>query len=286
MGPALRYVSPDRVQSVMPSDWFVTAKAVGAQLAAASDAATRRTIISRNSPLWREAGRYLLDLMGGKCWYCETREERSDRPVDHYRPKARVAGEDHEGYWWLAFVLENFRVACTYCNSKRRDVSGGSAGGKADHFPLAPNGVRAVAPTDALDAENPLLLDPTSSADVNLLLFDETGVPSLNDAASRSADDALRVEQSIQLYHWRHRPVATGRRLAFKNVSVLCAQGDAALREFEATGDPRADSEHHRMVRALNVMIDRESEHSAAALCALRGLRTASATARAALEIP
>lgn len=282
----MRYVDPERVQSVLPTQWFTDARDVKAALDAAPDAAARKKLIDDNSKLWRDAGRRLVPLMGGKCWYCEAHEERSDRPVDHFRPKGRVAGEVHGGYWWLAFEPANFRISCTFCNSKRRDVEGESAGGKADEFPLEPGGVRALEPGDDLGAEKPLLLDPTDPRDVCLLLFDETGLPSLNAAESRSEHDALRIKRSIKLYHWHHRPVASGRRVAFARVAILCKDGDRLLREFQETGDQRADAERQRILRALNKMVDRETEHSAAALCALRGLRTASETALDALTVP
>ncbi|MET7818354.1 hypothetical protein [Micromonospora zamorensis] len=283
----MRFVDPDRVDAVLPSHIVTRAITVTSQLIAEPDEEARARIIKTNSDLWREAGRHLANVMDGKCWYCEVRQERSDNPVDHYRPKGRVAEEEgHHGYWWLAFVLENYRFSCTYCNSRRLDVEGGSDGGKQDHFPLAVGSRRALKPADSLAAERPMLLDPMDSRDVALLVFDETGVPSVSEKSSTEEIDAKRVEKSLELYHWKHRPIASKRRIAFKRVAIVCSAADQLLSDFERTGEERFRLERERLLRALNVMADRATEHSAAALCALRGLRTASASAADALELP
>lgn len=283
----MRFVDPERVDAVLPSQIVTRAKEVTQELLAEPDGEKRKLIIKRNAELWRDAGKYLAKVMDWKCWYCEEREDRSDNPVDHFRPKGRVAEEEgHPGYWWLAFVLENYRYSCTYCNSRRVDVEGGSEGGKQDFFPLVPGSVRALSPQDSLDVEKPMLLDPMNSRDVALLLFDETGVPSVNPKVSNGTSDVQRVEKSLDLYHWRHRPVASKRRLAFKKVALVCGAADQLLGEFERTGEERFRLERDRLIRTLNVMVDRATEHSAAALCALRGLRTASESAADALELP
>ncbi|UWZ36377.1 hypothetical protein Drose_35985 [Dactylosporangium roseum] len=281
----MRHVALDRVESVIPAEWHAKAKKVNEELAAATTVAGRKAIVKANEDLWREAGRHLATVMEGKCWYCEIRDVRSDHPVDHYRPKGRVAGESHGGYWWLTFALENYRWSCTFCNSRRVDVEGGTSGGKQDFFPLSPSGKRAQVPADSLENEHPLLLDPTDSRDVALLLFDETGVPSLDPKHAQIHDD-LRVEASIEFYHWRHRPLASARRLIFRKVAVVCADADNLLQGFERTRDQAIHHKWMRSVRALNMMADRASEHSAAALCALRGLRTASRSAAEALDLP
>ena len=91
-----------------------------------------------HSGIWRELKDRLGELLHDKCWFCETQIDRSDNAVDHFRPKKAVSGtaNPHAGYRWLAFALENFRYSCTYCNSRRVDQIGGTAGGKANLFPL------------------------------------------------------------------------------------------------------------------------------------------------------
>jgi hypothetical protein len=101
----------------------------------------------------------------GKCAYCEQPCGVPDElPVEHYRPKAGAQRDpddpksmDLSRYWWLAWSWENLLFACPTCNGRSR---------KASHFPIegppAPIGAtdRAI-----LDAERPLLLDPSRAED-------------------------------------------------------------------------------------------------------------------------
>lgn len=73
--------------------------------------------VSKCQAIWSDVKDRLKKVSNGKCWYCESRQERSDNAVDHYRPKSV--------YPWLAYELSNFRYACTYCNSIRRNQQTG-----------------------------------------------------------------------------------------------------------------------------------------------------------------
>ena len=115
--------------------------------------------IARHADLWSEMKPALEELSRGKCWYCESKENRSHFSVDHFRPKSGVAEcTDHPGYWWLAFVHENYRFACTYCNSLLRGNPTGEVLGKGIHFPLINEANRVYHPQDPND-ECPCLLD-------------------------------------------------------------------------------------------------------------------------------
>src|SRR5882724_5509637 len=112
----------------------------------------RHQAINKKSSVWRAAEEALRLASYNKCWYCESLQERSDKPVDHFRPKNNVIeAKGHPGYWWLAFDWKNYRYSCTYCNSKRRDVDGGTEGGKQDHFPILPPPQHARSATDPQD---------------------------------------------------------------------------------------------------------------------------------------
>jgi hypothetical protein len=253
-------------------------------LAVADDLEKVRAIIKINAPLWGgHMKRWLRAVMDRKCWYCETRDTRSDNATDHFRPKGAIAEEvDHPGYWWLAFDRLNYRFACTFCNSYRRDADAEGSGGKQAHFPISARGARAWVPSDPLDAERPLLLDPCNIEDTELLWFDETGVPAPRSGAPEGA--AERVDISIKLYHWRQSALATARRLAFLEVGDLCAEADRDLKRFEESGDHEAAQRSAAAIARLVRMADRSAEHSASARCALLGLRTLSPSARKALD--
>lgn len=125
----MRYV--DRLKLVKPTGWSQRAHTATQAVANGEDP-------NDHSQVWRDLKDGLAALLHDKCWYCETPMDRSDNAVDHFRPKNRVAdaANPHAGYRWLAFDESNFRYACTYCNSRRIDQEGGTAGGKADRFPL------------------------------------------------------------------------------------------------------------------------------------------------------
>ena len=174
-------------------------------------AATARSAVMGGAKLgdyanvWQELKRDLATLFHGKCWYCEMPEVRSDNAVDHFRPKGRVsdAASEHAGYRWLAFDLSNLRYACTYCNSKRKDIANATKGGKADRFPLL-NEIQRVYTQGSVDDERPALLDPCALEDWKLLgCKQENGNPC---AASNDPEQRKRAEISIEIYHLHHEP--------------------------------------------------------------------------------
>ncbi|HWO33074.1 MAG TPA: hypothetical protein VNO32_30120, partial [Candidatus Acidoferrum sp.] len=123
------------------------------------DLEARHKAINARSSVWRSAEQALRLASHGKCWYCESSQDRSDKPVDHFRPKNKVfEAEGHPGYWWLAFDWTNYRYSCTYCNSKRRDIEGRTEGGKHDHFPIIAPPPHARSDADPQDRAK--LLDP------------------------------------------------------------------------------------------------------------------------------
>lgn len=229
----MRYIDQDEVELLLPPDWemkvadaraYVEQKAEEARQAAVAsgksaediEAAVRKArakAINAKATLWSDAGTCIKKVMHGKCWYCETNEVRSDMPVDHFRPKNSVAEcPNHSGYWWLAFEWTNYRYACTFCNSRRVDVEGGTSGGKQDHFPLLPSSTWAKEPTDDWKLECPLLLDPMNLDDVGLLTYHENGYPR-ETCRDESNEDYLRANKSIYFYHLDHVKAVRERKI-------------------------------------------------------------------------
>jgi hypothetical protein len=145
------------IRGTPPQDWIDDAEAVTAQLRAAANEAERARIIEANEKLWRD-GRirdWLLRQFNNKCWYTEAYDSVSSIHVDHFRPKGRVkdlSGGECEGYWWLAFKWNNYRICGQLINVKKLDV-----------FPII-EGARAN-PDDpvSLHLEAPLLIDPLTN---------------------------------------------------------------------------------------------------------------------------
>lgn len=117
----------------------------------------------------------LETLFHRKCAYCES-HFRATGPVDveHYRPKGGVEEDSsHPGYWWLAAKWTNLLPSCNDCNRRRKHrtatlgmnyqllaSSKKQLSGKLDAFPIRGK-KRAACPSDDLDSEDPLLIDPT-----------------------------------------------------------------------------------------------------------------------------
>lgn len=200
----MRYI--DRTQLLLPDGWLGRAQAASQAVAAGADP-------SAYGNVWRELKNGLADLFNDKCWYCEVSVPRSDNAVDHFRPKGRVgdAANPHPGYRWLAFEQSNFRYACTYCNCKRKDIDGGTAGGKGDRFPLVDETTRVYVP-GPLGGERPALLDPCAYGDWKLLgCQKENGKPC---AASDHPEHKIRADISIDVYHLHHEPTCKQRHSA------------------------------------------------------------------------
>jgi hypothetical protein len=282
----VRYVDPALIEKCVSADWLVKAKRIRAEVEAVIPNYERaREIINQNSVLWRELKSAISQILHGKCWYCEVRQDRSDDAIDHFRPKGRVAEDKHHpGYWWLAFEPSNYRYSCTYCNSHRIDVISGKGGGKQDHFPLSPTGVRAERPTDVLSVEKPALLDPCRQGDPNFIFIDETGLPSVNPVTSDLPYASGRVEVSMHLYHWRQTALSATRRIIFKEVEKKCRQADHLFDRYQESEDIETLDRWIQAVQEIADMYSPYSEHSATAKCALLGLRTASISADRALD--
>ena len=145
--------------------------------------------------IWKDFKPILIRLYGEKCWYSECDLTGSFGDVDHFRPKGKSTDENNniileDGYWWLAYDYQNYRLSCEKCNRLF------GKGGKRDKFPLMPGTIPA-SPNSNNDI--PLLLDPCSLHDVQLIDCDESGeiIP-----LSRNEYEIKRVTISKIIYNW------------------------------------------------------------------------------------
>lgn len=258
----MRYV--DLSQLVKPTGWTQRAQA-------ATKAVVNGDDPNKYADVWRELKKGLAALLHGKCWYCESSVVRSDNVVDHFRPKNSVcdAERPHTGYRWLAFDESNFRYACTYCNSRRIDQDGRTAGGKADRFPLVDEAQR-VYTAGSVAAEQPLLLDPCKISDWRLLgCHQENGKPC---AATADPVSKRRAETSIEILHLHYEPTCKERRTV---AAQLMSDVDDGKRLFELViQDPTRAPDFKAVAAKVRRAIDRESEYSGDMHFLLRGQRS------------
>lgn len=198
----MRWICKDDIEECLTQAWRTMADQAKAELIAAQTQEERKKILKKvaSSNVWRQFYDLLPEKLKKKCWYCEAEDIRADMPVDHFRPKNKVEEDKkHNGYWWLAFDWQNYRCACTFCNSRR--VFDETEGGKACRFPLENPDERAIAPEDQdkLRKERPSFLDPFNSQDEKLLWFDNDGLPEPRPLAT--IEQKTKVENSIEIFH-------------------------------------------------------------------------------------
>jgi uncharacterized protein (TIGR02646 family) len=253
----MRFIIQSDVQEHLPDDWdeivstaltYVEKKVEAARAKATANGkrgheleadclAALHDAINAKASVWRKAADALSKASHGKCWYCESKPERSDMPVDHFRPKNSVVEDaTHPGYTWLAFEWKNFRLSCTFCNSKRRDLETGTTGGKQDHFPILRPPDHSRQKNDPLD--RPKLLDPVDDEDTKLITFLANGFPHPANDDPVTVD---RVEASIDLYHLKQAALVRKRKMLAVEIEEHVSQAEKAI----AMGD-NENRRYHR----------------------------------------
>ncbi|EPR43439.1 hypothetical protein dsx2_2290 [Desulfovibrio sp. X2] len=238
----------------LPADWQDKADK------ALEDVKTGVCKLKNRANIWCEAKDSLAELSHDKCWYCESKQIRSDDAVDHYRPKGNVQDteREHPGYWWLAFDKQNLRYSCTFCNSRRKNPATGETEGKGDYFPLKDEKKRAYNPGDERN-EEPLLLDPCNSADPSLLDYRSDGKPCCK--FPDDPDCVQRVKASIKLYHLDHEGTAEERRLLGEEIKSWLEEANEAY-EDKKNGDRQAARTYSSRFRDIQTKMRPEAEYS------------------------
>lgn len=224
----------DRNRIILSQEWKDNSAKLTASLCAKKAAERSATIAAGRKSTWahEDLKNALRAVVGNKCWYSETPIVGADADVDHFRPKGRVRDVDVDngferngevdGYWWLAFEWENYRLSCQHANQRRTDIE--TAGGKSDFFPV--DGVRAGYSNGSSSAkivEKYLPLDPCSATDVALIRFSTEGKAISKPGASLEVERRVRV--STWLYHLDKKETSDARmekiRLAERLVNDL-----------------------------------------------------------------
>ena len=98
------------------------------------------------------------DIYHAKCAYCECSiEAGASLQIDHFRPKKFVKGEDHTGYYWLAYQWSNLLLCCPICNRSKSNLF--PILGKQVKYPQKDK-AQWQANSKSFLAEEPLLLNP------------------------------------------------------------------------------------------------------------------------------
>jgi hypothetical protein len=274
----MRYVDLDLLP--LPDGWQTRANqalndlrteivAAEAQARVAGDdvAAARKSAITEGlkkparQAIWGCLAPGLSGLRKGKCWYSESKNPASDKNVDHFRPKNRVAEDpNHEGYWWKAFDWKNYRYASQWCNQRRVQPGSGTSGGKWDRFPLQAGSVRARQENDDIAREEVMLLDPADPDDWKLLTFRPDGYPT--PAKAQGTPEFDRAAISIEVYHLHCKELVDDRRLLARRVQQTVEDMET-LRPL--ISNPTTRQLYKNQQKQLLRLIHPDSEYSASA---------------------
>ncbi len=202
--------------------------------------AERQGYIDRNGTnKWSPLKARFTALLGKKCWYTEAVLVGGDLAVDHFRPKC--------DYWFLTFEETNYRVACPFANSPHHNEEHGCSGGKGDAFPLLNPECQAT-DSESIEDEMPVILDPCSREDCDLVAFQADGRPALNPRFDNDDIAKFRLEESKLLLNLDHPDFNAQRERLFHDI-----KDDAEAYDELAPGSPARETVRTRMHRRLSV---------------------------------
>jgi len=238
--------------------------------------AQRSKFINDNWEVWSKLKHFMARLSYDKCWYSEKRLAPSEMEVDHFRPKNKVTGAKvrHRGYWWLAFSWDNFRLAYSLINKRRRDAREGNVQGKGCYFPLINEDERVPdAVICATSRERPTLIDPCKKSDVSLLNYDvENGKVVEAVQLGENPEKFMRANTSIDLYHLNEGTLIRDRMELYVAITHFVDEVERLTKKMETVGTLCEDDEraYDAAIDQLGNFINSASPFSAFARACLR----------------
>lgn len=229
----------------------------------------RAAILNRDEKLCSAIRNALWALGSCKCWYSEASLLEGEGQVEHYRPKRRLWGANHDGYWWRAFDWKNLRLSHPVVNRRMTDYVTGRKAGKGSFFPLINEPARAMIEAEEPN-EKPVLLDPVVPSDTQLLTFSlDSGAPTPRYSEERNKEHHQRALDSIEYYHLNEATWNMKRADLMHAVNVLCDRVEEA-----AAQHPRDDAAYNALVDELIAYLSPFAEFSSACLSVVqeRGL--------------
>ena len=199
----------------------------------------RSAYIKKNGS-WGLLKKWLANASGHKCWYCEAKSIRAPFDVDHFRPKLGITVDgvklaSHDGYYWLAYEWQNFRLSCQRCNRPERDDTD-NLHGKANEFPIRDETQRCALPAGPLDMESPRLLDPCVQADCELLAHGIDG--EVKPVAPAGTWEYQRARYTINQLGFNEWNTPEDKRSRWQTLSTLLHLAGNDANSTVSTGNP------------------------------------------------
>lgn len=248
------YINPTLIR--IPQEWKDIAANLKQELLGKTPTDRATFINSKRTETWGHDTLLtaLRNVVGNKCWYSEVELTGADPNVDHFRPKGNIkeidpdtltkTGVESDGYWWLAFDSDNYRLSSMHSNQRRVDEN--TNGGKWDYFPV--DGPRAAELTNlSIINEVVLPLDPCSATDVALMWFGPDGKPGYrNWRRTPTLHEQRRMKITIWLFHLDKHETATQRVNAIEDVRTSLKHADAIYQIWQQKGG--GDSEYEKQL--------------------------------------
>lgn len=214
----MKYIPLHEINKAALSTWTTKSSELLDQMKSEQCPKKRKAIIHRNKAHWREIIllEFLNNLSNGKCWYTEARFSAEYPHLEHFRPKSYARQQNgaicHDGYWWLAFDIDNYRLSKPMPNTR-----------KGTFFPLRDHAMAVCKPGIGLTRESPMFLDPSNEDDAALLSFNALGEPEpcIDPPVDLDDWDKLRVEFSIERYGLNNRDLCNQRKSLWVSISSM-----------------------------------------------------------------
>lgn len=240
--------------------------------------AERTDFIKKKAHIWRSFSKYLSKMSYGKCWYSESKDAGANFDVDHFRPKAEAKRcpmvTDIDGYAWLAFDWENFRLAAQNTNRLNKDEITEITFGKGSWFPLLDGSSKARWDDRCIEREKPLLIDPVNKNDLEYIDFDDSGRFVPNKLCVGEA--ANRINRSAILYGLNFEKMREARFEVMQDVKDLYEAIVQSAEDISGMGDKAPMKAIEKQIEKLKSKTRADAIFSLAARIQLQKLGIAS----------
>lgn len=244
---------------------LATLRSSHAAIAALESAQARQNFIDDHESEYSAMRNPLWAVGFTKCWYSEAPLQEPEGQVEHYRPKRRLSGASHGGYWWRAFDWKNLRLAHPTVNRRKTDYLTGKRVGKGSYFPLRYENNRANTLAEEAN-EEPVLLDPVIPSDTLLICFsEESGSPRSRYSKENDEWRHRRAEDSIEYYHLDEASWNARRADLMAEVKRFCEQ-----LETLAAQQPRNEAAYNQKIDQIVDYLSPFAEFSSACLQVVR----------------